>query len=104
MSDEALPEPERDEVTGVPFCSETCRYYDGKRCELLGLSPGNICEPAVALLTAENARLREELAHAREAERERCADMLDKKDDSACLDCGCYSLAADLIRELKDEP
>jgi hypothetical protein len=29
----------------------------------------------VAALTAENARLREELAHAREAERERCAKV-----------------------------
>ncbi len=64
MSDEALPQPERDEKTGVPFCSESCRHYDGKRCKLLGFRPGHICEPAVALLTAENARLREELAHA----------------------------------------
>jgi hypothetical protein len=32
----------------VPFCSdEKCSQYDGKRCRVLGMRPGNICEPAV---------------------------------------------------------
>lgn len=32
---------------GVPRCSERCPSFDGKRCEILGHKPENICEPAV---------------------------------------------------------
>lgn len=32
----------------VPMCSEDCPHHDGKRCRLLGLAPGSICEPVVA--------------------------------------------------------
>lgn len=32
---------------GVPMCQETCRLYDGKRCELTGFRPSAICEPSV---------------------------------------------------------
>lgn len=39
---------------GIPRCAEEgCRRYDGKRCELLGARPGNLCEPAVLLLVTE---------------------------------------------------
>ncbi len=38
---------------GVPFCTTSeCSKYDGKRCELLGFRPGNICEPAVMDMAA----------------------------------------------------
>jgi hypothetical protein len=38
---------------GVPHCREDgCVHYDGKRCELLGVRPGDICEPAVAGMAA----------------------------------------------------
>jgi hypothetical protein len=41
-------EPTCDPETGVPFCStDECKSYDGKRCKVLGLRPGSICEPAV---------------------------------------------------------
>jgi len=33
---------------GVPICTdERCDHFDGKRCLLIGLRPGNICEPLV---------------------------------------------------------
>jgi hypothetical protein len=34
--------------SGVPMCSHACSYFDGKRCEALGLRPGSLCEPAVS--------------------------------------------------------
>lgn len=38
----------------IPFCNEDgCKQYDGKRCRLLGVRPGYICEPAVSVLAAE---------------------------------------------------
>lgn len=48
-----LPEPTTDPETGVPFCTEDCGRYDGKRCELLGRRPGPMCEPAVVQLVRE---------------------------------------------------
>jgi hypothetical protein len=42
---------------GIPYCDDTCPEHDGKRCRLLGLQPGNICEPAVVELVAEKHRL-----------------------------------------------
>ncbi len=60
--DDELPEPERDPKTGVPFCSDGCRHYDGKRCAILGFRPSNICEPAVTMLVDELASERQ--AHA----------------------------------------
>ena len=40
-------EPNWDD-NNFPLCSqEQCLSYDGKRCELLGYRPGEICEPAV---------------------------------------------------------
>lgn len=45
-------EPQPNIIDGVPFCSdEDCPLYDGKRCEALGASPGNICEPAVGSMS-----------------------------------------------------
>lgn len=46
---------------GVPCCRrDGCVHYDGKRCELLGAQPANICEPAVfgmaAVLDRRTAR------------------------------------------------
>lgn len=35
---------------GVPLCTATCKYFDGKRCEVLGFRPGAICEPGVVRL------------------------------------------------------
>lgn len=31
----------------LPRCSESCRYHDGKRCELLGVRAPHMCEPVV---------------------------------------------------------
>lgn len=31
----------------VPWCDEHCPHHDGKRCRVLGLSPGRLCEPVV---------------------------------------------------------
>lgn len=32
---------------GVPYCDDACRHHDGKRCRLLGLRLGAVCEPVV---------------------------------------------------------
>lgn len=46
-----IPEPEIHH--GIGFCAyDKCRHYDGKRCELIGARPGNICEPWVGDLVA----------------------------------------------------
>ena len=42
--DGAAPDWSED---GVPLCSYDCPSHDGKRCELMGLRPGGICEPMV---------------------------------------------------------
>lgn len=35
----------------VPFCSmERCPHFDGKRCDLIGRRPDNLCEPAVGVM------------------------------------------------------
>lgn len=31
----------------VPWCSDRCPSFDGKRCEIIGQRPGRLCEPAV---------------------------------------------------------
>lgn len=31
----------------IPFCNERCPHHDGKRCDIIGRRPGNICEPAI---------------------------------------------------------
>lgn len=46
MSDPNI-RPNVDRVSGVPSCTETCPSHDGKRCRVLGLKAGGICEPAV---------------------------------------------------------
>jgi hypothetical protein len=46
-ADTWIPEPVVDPKTGVPFCSESCRHHDGKRCRIMGFQPGAICEPTV---------------------------------------------------------
>lgn len=56
MSDE-LPAIEPEVLSGVPFCSDNCPQHDGKRCRLLGLKPGNICEPGVDRIIADRNRL-----------------------------------------------
>ena len=38
-------EPEWD-CDDVPRCSDGCAYYDGKRCELIGSRPDQVCEVA----------------------------------------------------------
>ena len=44
------PQP-RFGSNGVPLCSgSACLAFDGKRCELLGRRPDNICEPSVEAL------------------------------------------------------
>lgn len=53
---------------GLPWCQESCQQYDGKRCQLLGLRPGAICEPEVLEIIAAH-----ELAEARLA---RCVEVL----------------------------
>lgn len=32
---------------GVPLCNESCPSHDGKRCELMGCRPDEMCQPAV---------------------------------------------------------
>ncbi len=32
----------------LPLCQERCPSHDGKRCEVIGCRPGNICGPAVS--------------------------------------------------------
>jgi hypothetical protein len=53
----ATPEPRwvdtvaiahRGLATKIPTCAESCRFHDGKRCELLGFRPDNLCEPMIA--------------------------------------------------------
>lgn len=59
MSDERpgnQPTPRVDSA-GVPWCDESCPQHDGKRCRILGFRPSSICEPAVADIVRENARL-----------------------------------------------
>ncbi len=34
-------------VAGVPFCTQNCARFDGKRCEVLGTQPSQICAPTV---------------------------------------------------------
>lgn len=49
-------------IDGVPYCSEnTCPAFDGKRCEILGRKPGNVCQPAVSEMSAAVADLRDRL-------------------------------------------
>ena len=52
------PQYQPDVVNGVPLCTEeSCRCFDGKRCELLGRRPGNVCEPAVIALSLKVAKM-----------------------------------------------
>lgn len=49
-------------IDGVPYCSEnTCPAFDGKRCEILGHKPGNVCQPAVSEMSAAVADLQDRL-------------------------------------------
>ena len=41
--------PEWDN-THVPNCTEGCPSHDGKRCELLGHRPSDVCLPAIAII------------------------------------------------------
>ena len=36
----------------VPWCNESCPKHDGKRCEVLGRRPDDMCVPAVRGLVA----------------------------------------------------
>lgn len=36
--------------TTVPACSAVCVHHDGKRCEIIGARPGNLCEPVVSAM------------------------------------------------------
>lgn len=57
------PEPIYYREGGAPHCNEDCRLYDGKRCEILGRRPGQLCEPAVKEM-AEKLHKRATLADA----------------------------------------
>lgn len=61
-------EPAPDPETGVPYCSTECSSYDGKRCRMMGMRPGHICEPAAEAIIAELAalKMREPIATTRE--------------------------------------
>lgn len=41
----------------VGWCDEQCGQYDGKRCRVLGYSPGAICEPWARQAGAERNKL-----------------------------------------------
>jgi len=32
----------------IPFCSEKCPHFDGKRCRVMGFKPSSLCGPVVA--------------------------------------------------------
>ena len=34
----------------VPECSDCCPSFDGKRCQLLGHRPDEVCRPAIAVI------------------------------------------------------
>ena len=55
MSDR--PEPNID-ARGIPYCSDSCRQYDDKRCMLMGARPASICEPAVEEMALRVSELR----------------------------------------------
>jgi hypothetical protein len=40
-------------MDGVPFCTDVCPQYDGKRCEILGARPCRVCEPSVARMSSK---------------------------------------------------
>ena len=42
---------------GVGHCTEDCPSHDGKRCKVLGLRAGGICEPWAVALVADRAAL-----------------------------------------------
>ena len=46
------PPPRPSWHDGVPFCSEQCVHFDGKRCAALGLRAPNVCEPVVSAMSA----------------------------------------------------
>ncbi len=48
-------QPYIDTKTGVPFCTEKCDEYDGKRCRLMGARPAQHCEPALIQITTKLA-------------------------------------------------
>lgn len=47
----------RGKPTLLPACAESCRYHDGKRCELLGFHTSGLCEPMIADWSEIIARL-----------------------------------------------
>ena len=47
----------RCDENGVPFCSDDCQQFDGKRCRLIGFRPSGICEPWAQDIVVENQRL-----------------------------------------------
>ena len=42
------PQPRWDGY--IPNCDYGCRYYDGKRCELIGAKPDQLCRPVVGTM------------------------------------------------------
>jgi hypothetical protein len=77
---------------GVPMCDEMCQYHDGKRCELLGLRPGNICEPVVAAMAGLLAKC--DYDHLAFRECSTCRSPLadsDVEPDGTCRYCGSFS-------------
>ncbi len=34
----------------MPWCVESCRYHDGKRCVILGQRPDRLCVPVVSAM------------------------------------------------------
>lgn len=46
VPDDAVP-PRPQWHNAVPMCDERCPRHDGKRCDVLGLRPGALCEPVV---------------------------------------------------------
>lgn len=46
-------QPEWGADRALPACArEQCQHYDGKRCELLGFQPSEICEPVTRSMAA----------------------------------------------------
>jgi hypothetical protein len=42
-----------DNHPGVPICTEDCPSHDGKRCEILGRRPAEVCIPKVEEMAKE---------------------------------------------------
>lgn len=71
-----------ERVGHVPFCTgEVCTHYDGKRCALIGMRPGNVCQPTVESDAEERDA---EITRLRALIREAIVDLVEHTADGTC--------------------